>query len=292
MRKSGVSEKHNKGFVVVGGSKCGTTAIYFYLKNHPDICLTKIKETFFFGKRKPSRIKNNLMSEDYSSLFSDCSGKSIRGEVSGAYLNTYSASKIKEKLGNTRIIVVLRNPVERIFSMYRYKCSLRQYSGDIKSFMGIIKSLDFYTPAISEYFRLFGKENVLILRFEDLIADSKAFFTEFYEFIGIRKLFFEFEVVNRTMLFKSPLLLRIYTSFFNKLSLGTYMMCMKKSPKKALLLFYGKYLNGSLFHRRLFDFLEKKSLNIRLSDEEKEYLSEIYRDDIIQLNKLLERKVY
>jgi len=290
--KSEVYKKHNKGFIVVGGSKCGTTSIYFYLKNHPDICLTKIKETFFFGKRKPSRIKNYLMENEYSSLFSDCSGKSIRGEVSGAYLNTYSASKIKEKLGNTKIIVVLRNPVERIFSMYRYKCSMREYRGDIKSFTGLIKSLDFYTPAISEYFRLFGKENVLILRFEDLIADPKAFFTEFYEFIGIRKLFFEFEMVNRTMLFKNSLLQRIYTFFFNKLSLGAYMMCMKKSPKKALLMFYGKYFNGSLFHKRLFDFLEKRSLNIRLSDEEKEYLSEIYRDDIIKLNELLGRKVY
>lgn len=287
-----MSEKHDIGFVVVGGAKCATTSIYFYLKNHPDICLPKAKETFFFAERNPLGIRKDLMEKKYSSLFSDCFGRSIRGEVSGAYLNTYSAGKIREKIGDTRIVVILRDPVERIFSLYRYKYSMGQYKGDLKSFINLSKSLGFYAPAISEYFKLFGKENVLILRFEDLITDPKTFFTEFYEFIGIRKLFFELEAVNRTMLFEGPLMQRIYTSFFNKLSLGVYKMIKRKRPKKALFMFYDRYLKGSIFHRRLFGFFEKRALDIKLSNEEKEYLSEIYRDDIMQLNELLGRKVY
>jgi hypothetical protein len=121
-------------FLVVGAAKSGTTALHEYLRQHPQIFMSPIKETNFFALdgTRPSfggpraEILNNdaiWRFEDYARLFSGVTDERAIGEVCPRYLFTAgTACRIKRRLPEVRIVAVLRNPADRAFSgfsMYR-----------------------------------------------------------------------------------------------------------------------------------------------------------------------------
>ena len=126
--------KNNKklpNFLIVGAAKSGTTSLYYYLKEHPEICISKnIKETFFFTGKDFKDVNKESCNygryavtslERYKLLFNHCANKKVRGEVCVAYLFFYKESiqNIKKILSDkVKIIIVLRNPIDRAFSNY------------------------------------------------------------------------------------------------------------------------------------------------------------------------------
>ena len=121
----------NPNFLVVGAAKSGTTSIYYYLKQHPEIFLPDLKECRFFSNIKTS-INNPITNkphnvgiinnyDDYIKLFENITVEKVIGDVSPDYLYYYQSSikNIKKNLGNeVKIIIILRNPIERAFSNY------------------------------------------------------------------------------------------------------------------------------------------------------------------------------
>jgi len=120
-------------FLIVGAPKSGTTSLYYYLKEHPEIYMSKLKEPHFFSKecknlpfRGPkdeslgSTKYMNLTWEDYQNLFKGAITYKAVGEASADYLYYFKCSikNIKKYLGNPKIIIILRNPIERAFSAY------------------------------------------------------------------------------------------------------------------------------------------------------------------------------
>jgi len=133
-------------FFVVGAAKAGTSSLYFYLKQHPEIYMSPIKETFYFctdirekNFKTPFKIKNNwdIHSylnqskleekhlayieewEDYIQLFREANNENAIGEVCNGYLySKVTAGNIISKIPNGKIIMILRNPIERAFSHF------------------------------------------------------------------------------------------------------------------------------------------------------------------------------
>ncbi len=106
-------------FFMVGAPKCGTTALYRYLSPHPSIFLSKLKEPHFFAKDLGTYPAVKTL-EDYSGLFARSTSEHLRvGEASVYYLRSSVAiPNIHEFNPEARIIAMLRNPVDLVYSLH------------------------------------------------------------------------------------------------------------------------------------------------------------------------------
>ena len=104
-------------FFIVGGPKCGTTALYTYLKNHPEIFMSRIKEPQFFAADIFCDQRTVQTLADYLSCFAAARNEKRIGEASTAYLGSRNAAQeIKAFNPNAQIIIALRNPVEVMYA--------------------------------------------------------------------------------------------------------------------------------------------------------------------------------
>ena len=113
----------NPNFFIVGGSKCGTTNISYYLNLHPKIFFSKLNEPYYFCQWDvPENYNRNSMITDmkkYLDLFKNVTTETIVGEASSPYLSCpHAASEIKKAFPNSKILISLRNPIERAHSAY------------------------------------------------------------------------------------------------------------------------------------------------------------------------------
>lgn len=122
-------------FLIVGAAKSGTTTLYRYLAKHPEVYFPYAqKEPFYFcfGGEKPVGLDEETTNrviwntEEYLSLFSDAPRASMAGDASTAYLYKFedSIGNMKklygDELARVKIIILLRNPVDRAYSHYTY----------------------------------------------------------------------------------------------------------------------------------------------------------------------------
>ena len=111
-------ETNLPNLIVAGVPKAGSTSLHMYLSKHPDICGSYTKEINFFSPLHRGHDLHPL--SEYAGHFSHAAGERYRLESSPGYLYGRGiANGIRETLGeDVRIIVVLRNPVERVMSFY------------------------------------------------------------------------------------------------------------------------------------------------------------------------------
>ena len=152
-------------FFIVGAGKSGTTSLYHYLRQHPQIYMSPIKEPCYFAsevrvenlapsyrrhvRRMSRRLPEVLAAvnsvkplgwlvsewDDYLRLFQNVEGQTAIGEASAAYLwSTTAASNIAVRRPDARIVMILRDPAERAFSQYLHQlaaglihCSFRKH---------------------------------------------------------------------------------------------------------------------------------------------------------------------
>ena len=120
-------------FIVVGAPKAGTTSLYYYLKQHPQIYLPSQKELHFFtyrilieksaGPGDESSLKKLCSSlSEYCEYYRNVTDEKAIGEVSPSYFYHSDVSeKIIQTLGNIKIVICLRNPIDRSYSNYLHK---------------------------------------------------------------------------------------------------------------------------------------------------------------------------
>ncbi|WP_279401847.1 sulfotransferase [Piscibacillus salipiscarius] len=161
---------------MIGAAKSGTTSLYEYLKQHPQIYFPERKEPHFFGNMKPGGEHVNNINE-YLKMFEDAPDNTVIGEASTSYLySSDAANKIKKFNNNAKIIVMLRNPVDRAYSMYRHQ--VRNGSENLSFEEGlkaeesrILKGWKYgfhyfaggkYSWQIENYFDFFGDNNVKV----------------------------------------------------------------------------------------------------------------------------------
>lgn len=193
-------------FFIVGASKSGTTALYNYLKAHPEIFLTEPKEPKFFGSDLPFK-KDNFDNkiERYLSLFSTAKKQKRLGEASTNYLySTMAAKEIKEFSPDAKIIIMLRNPVDQMYSRHSQLLSLgaeniqnfkkalvaekkreKQSKSDKWSRILLYRKVASYYKQVKRYSDLFGCKNVHIVIFDDFVKDTAKAYTDVLGFLQV-----------------------------------------------------------------------------------------------------------
>lgn len=169
------------GVYFVGPQKSGTTWIYKYLSGHEEIDLaTTTKETFFFDFNYEKGLAW------YEKQFP---GSRRAVEVAPTYFHSRSApARIKHHAPNAKIIITIRDPLKRAFSLYLHEMKKGRFDGTFQealSSCSIIKESSRYGDNISRWLDLFGGNNVKILFVEDLKENPIKFVEELCDFIGI-----------------------------------------------------------------------------------------------------------
>ena len=187
---------------IVGAAKSGTTSLYRYLREHPEIYMSRIKEPHHFSSAEHPDLKmyglpsDNLeyhsrmikKPDEYSQLIEPGKDAIYRGEASPSYLyDKRTAEKIYNYNKHARILIILRHPVDRAIS--HFKMTGRQGMAYSRNLMDVLKydetvsdkrwngqaslilELGYYTDQINRYFEFFQRQQVKIVTFEDLISD-------------------------------------------------------------------------------------------------------------------------
>jgi hypothetical protein len=197
-------------FLVIGAGKAGTTSIYRYLAEHPDIFVTPVKETRYFAcvGEDPAKCwvaKNTPYSyvvttrEEYEALFLGRSTEAAAGEVCPQYLSWPGAAyEIKRQVPAVKMLAVLRNPVERAISSYVFRWSRGVEKGSLSSALqeeraghradwrsGRLLDQGLYSKHLNRFFGLFHREQIMVALYDDLLADPLCLMQDIYRFIGV-----------------------------------------------------------------------------------------------------------
>ena len=191
-------------FFIVGAPKAGTTSLYHYLNEHSEIEMSSQKEPDFFSdqslqKKKLYYDKNRIDTlEKYNSLF-EREDVILRGDSSVSYLFYEDVPhKIITYNPDAKIIIMLRNPIDRAFSHYLMDYSLGLIS---ESFETIIQKqskhknanlfyqqyiqVSEYSKQIKRYLEVFSKENIHFIDYEDFKNDSSDVVNSVFLFLGV-----------------------------------------------------------------------------------------------------------
>jgi len=203
-------------FLVIGAGKSGTTSLYHYLKQHPEVFMSPVKEPLFFAA-EGGRIRylgpdGRMMSrptnpgavtslKEYEGLFAGARGEKAVGEASPQYLYTPEApGRIRRRVPEARLVAVLRNPAERAYSAFLHRTrlgrepladfseALRAEESRMREGWGLsyhYKSKGFYHAQLSRYLKLFGREQLRVYLYDDLKADPVGVSQDVFRFLGV-----------------------------------------------------------------------------------------------------------
>ena len=214
---------------IVGAAKCGTTYLAEYLDQHSEINMASIKEPDYFshkllsGKVDYYETKPVTNIENYKDLFDTGKPHAYHGEASVSYLPyKRAAQNIYDYNPAARIIILLRNPVERAFSHYKMDKRLGLTKS---SFIEIVNQqsqskwqdqfyhqyieLGFYHEQIAAYLKLFGSRQVYCM-IDSTELDKKL--TDIFDFLELSPEPILQKRANEAISFKNPILSRLYAN--------------------------------------------------------------------------------
>ena len=281
-------------FFIVGAPRCGTTAMYDYLKVHPDISMSSYKEPHYFG-RDLVGLRYEIFRDDeqkYLRLFEEHTTAYRIGEASVYYLYSKQAARELHDFNPTaHILIMLRSPIEVLHSLF-YQSKL---TGDNpydtpedliantdpimadKTINSRIKFLTGdgvrYYEQVKRYLDVFGKDQVHIVIYDEFRADTPTVYQRALEFLAVDSTFRpeSFDVVNPSKKVRNPLIHRI-TSSQTLIKLGMKLPLITIPIYRAI-----KVLNSTKHDRPpLSDLLIKR-------------LKTMLHDDVIQLSQLIDR---
>lgn len=290
-------------FLIIGVAKSATTALWYYLKQHPEIFMSFPKEPKFFAyegqntdfkgpgdKTYKKEIVKNL--EDYQNLFKNVTSEKAIGEASVAYFSEKeSADRIKNYIPNVKLILSLRNPADRAFSHYLNK--IRNGYEPIKDFDKAIKvesirisknyaptwqyiGRGFYYDRIKYYLDTFGKKQLRIYLYDDFKKDPLYIIKDIFRFLDVDD---SFVPDLRTKPNESFIPKNRYLHILLKNRWEIYKATKGFLPKK--------------YRRNLIKFFnnnwENNKYKPQLSEQTREELKSIFREDILKTQELINK---
>ncbi|MBN2165216.1 MAG: sulfotransferase domain-containing protein [Marinilabiliaceae bacterium] len=197
-------------FLVVGVQKSGTSALDYYLRQHPEIGMAKKKEVHFFDDdnnfKKPLYIYS-----DYHKQFDFSSGKKVYGEVTPSYIYIEPCCRrIWEYNKRIKIIAILRNPVERAFSHWNMQLDrgveTESFFFSIKNEMNRLKKSlplqnkefsyvdrGLYAGQIRRYLRFFTDHQLMFVKYEDFQENQEENLNRIFKFLGVNEKLFSYK---------------------------------------------------------------------------------------------------
>ena len=189
-------------FMIIGVAKAGTTSLYRYLDQHPQVFMCPIKGTNFFGyedarawtwtdEGEPPLLQHFQVTtlEAYEAMFAGASDEIAIGEASPQYFRCPNAARrIHECIPDVRLIASLRNPAERAFSGFL----MRTRRGE--RVKGIYEELTpeashvregLYYKRLKRYFDIFPRDQIKVFIFEEFKKDPARVVTHLFDFLGV-----------------------------------------------------------------------------------------------------------
>ncbi|MEZ5471432.1 MAG: sulfotransferase domain-containing protein [Marinicella sp.] len=191
-------------FLICGTQKGGTSALDTYLREHPEICMANVKEVHFFD-REVHFDSNEVDYSKYHSYFEPKSHHKAIGEATPIYMYWKSSPKrIWQYNPNMKIIIILRNPIERAYSHWNME---RMRGADQFSFWDAITNENkrcmeasplqhrvysyvdrgFYLRQLRNLWKFFPKKQVLVLKNEDLKNKPVETLNKICDFLNITR---------------------------------------------------------------------------------------------------------
>jgi hypothetical protein len=167
-------------FLIIGAQKAGTTWLYDVLRMHPDIFLPDTKELSYFCQLDSDGNQLNYFNQLdiswYKDFFAARTNETAIGEISPMYLcDEVAPERIALILPSVKLIAVLRDPVERAVSEYWMTFNKRDTMPPLARMQDqgtdIILRRGLYGVQLQKYFSLFPNKNILVLVFEEMMAD-------------------------------------------------------------------------------------------------------------------------
>ena len=181
-------------FLIIGAAKSGTTSLYQYLRQHPEIFMSAVKETNWFayeGQRESCYCVRT--DEKYARLFDGVTAQRAVGEASPQYMKSaVAAERIAGRLPSVRLVAILRDPVERAYSGYLHSLreAVERRSVDEAMRPGS-RYVDhgLYYQQLSRYFERFDLGRINVTLYDDLAADPSVVMRSLYAFLGVDEAF-------------------------------------------------------------------------------------------------------
>lgn len=296
----------NINLFIVGAAKSGTTSLYNYLLQHPNVFLPRVKEPNFYSNAesdnpadyiipKKGKTCHKRMIKDksvYFSLYEDAKNEKILADASPSYLwDKNAAKKIYSDFPNAKIIILLRNPIQRAFS--HYLMDLKYANQSEKDFKQAILNDQFAEPKVwgkahmyldiglyyeqvIRYLDVFDKKNVKIIIYEDFIKNTEQYLIQIFDFLNIDNSLvnkIDYKKVHNPYVVPRGNISKSFLKYKSKLKL------LKKLLPESL----KDYLNKEI--------LFKESDKPVLKPEDKLFLIDYYKEDIKKLQTLLGKEV-
>jgi len=185
----------NNYVLIAGVHKAGTTSLFTHLSRHPEINFSKVKETHYFSSHLKlpnnyydSRASyNNYM--DFFKIKSNSNNIFLEASPEYMYAGKETIYKIKKELGNqVKLIFILRNPIEQIFSQFSHKKTALKLDPSV-SFDEYIrnKSLEDqkYYKHLKKWYLNFDEKNIKIIFFDNLKSDPENVFIDICKYLNI-----------------------------------------------------------------------------------------------------------
>lgn len=184
-------------FIVAGAKKTATTSMYEYLKQHPQIYMSPIKEAKYFAyePHNPNHVSAGYQQypirtmEAYQDLFRDVTNEIAIGEASPLYISSlYALQQIYQTIPTVKLIFSLRNPVDRVYSDYimrvRGGYEERPVAQAMQEDLDDFRQKTYY-KWLSPWYEHFPVEQIKVVLFEDIKKDAVQVMQELYQFLGV-----------------------------------------------------------------------------------------------------------
>lgn len=288
-------------FLIVGAAKSGTTSAYRYLRQHPQIYMPDHKEPLFMVSEIYEKLSTNdprhhiseehtvFTLDNYKNLFKDANNEIAIGEASTPYLYYHEASipKIKKHLGDVKIIIFLRNPVDRAFSAYKhfvkqtadtdsFEQFLEKEEARIRDNWDILtrpKDLGFYNKQVKAFKNIFSRVKIFLL--DDLKTEPDKTVKDIYNFLEVDPSFSPDTKMEHNK--SAPPGNRLLHSFLTR---NNILKDIARPLVRIMLPAGGT--------AKLTAYLKTKNKK-NIQPKTRKYLMELYRDDILNLQGLTGR---
>ena len=282
-------------FYLVGAPKCGTTALYEFLRQHPDIFLPETKELLYFGSdlSYPTRLSEDA----FLAYYADRRDERRAGAAHTAYLQSVrAADEIRARRPDADILVMLRDPAEMLPSWHSEL--LYETVEDIEDFEAAldaeadrrrglhltrtarnsyVESLYYsdvaaFSAQVERYFAAFGRSHVLVILHEDLRSDVDATYRGALEFLAVDASFTpEFGVLNSNKVVRSRALQKLYFAS----STPGHRAARRLLPKRV--------------RRKLLEANVRREPRAELPAHVRRRLNALFREDVGRLGALIGR---
>jgi len=265
-------------FLIIGAMKSGTTTLYHALKCHPDVFMAELKEPQFFSDEE--KIKSSM--SWYVSLFKNVTNEKVIGEASTNYtkypLFKRVPESIKKHIPDVKLIYIIRNPIERIYSHFTHNYYIGRVDNDLNRV--IVRNQNYinisrYYMQLQRYLEVFDNRQIKVVLLEDLRDEPNRIIKDIYGYLGVDATFSaanmsekKHQTINKAGRSRAVLnvlrSLSIYSTVSNRIS---------------------ENMKG-----RLNSLLRKKiEPPVKMTDQDREYLIEQLKDDVQSMQTYLGR---